>query len=129
MGKKDVEQFLDLLDDFSIEVVNAPESGLIMAHARDCFNVDFYLGEILVTTTEVECSGVRGHATIMGDEPLKAVLAAAVSAIVQGPQAEAFTELNPLIEACEQKYEHLRLQENQLTAATKVKFESMAKET
>ena len=107
LEKNEVEQLLARLSDFPVEVIKAPETGLIMAHARDCFDVDFYLGELLVTTAEVECFGVRGHATIMGDEPLKAVLAATVNAIMRSPQANVLAELNPLFEAYMQKFRHL----------------------
>jgi phosphonate C-P lyase system protein PhnG len=129
LEKDEVNQLLEQLSNYPVEVIKEPETGLIMAHARDCFDVDFYLGELLATTAEVECFGVRGHATIMGDELLKAILAATVNAIMRSPQANTLTELSPLFEVYMQKFRHLRQQESQLTAATKVNFESMAKET
>ncbi|MBN1850654.1 MAG: phosphonate C-P lyase system protein PhnG [Deltaproteobacteria bacterium] len=128
MNKEDIKQMLALLSEFPVKVVKTPESGLIMVHARDCFDVGFFLGEILVTTAEVDYFGIQGHATIMGDDPLKAVLAATLNALTRSAQTDALNELSPLIEFYTQKYEHLQQQEDQLTAATKVSFESMVKE-
>jgi phosphonate C-P lyase system protein PhnG len=99
-----------------------------MVHARDCFDVDFYLGEVLVTTAEVECFGIRGHAKIMGDKPMMAVLAATVNALMRSRKAEISDELSQYLEIYLQRYRDLQQQESLLTAATKVNFESMSEE-
>ena len=71
LEKKEIEELVRAVCEISVEIIKSPETGLIMVQASDCFDVDFYLGEILVTTAEVECFGTRGHATVMGDEPMK----------------------------------------------------------
>lgn len=40
--------------------------GMVMAKTKDCFNVDFYLGEILVSQCYVEFNGNIGFGMITG---------------------------------------------------------------
>lgn len=128
LERKEIEELMKAVSEIPVEVIKSPETGLIMMQANDCFDVDFYLGEILVTTAEVECFSTRGHATIMGDEPLKAILAATVSAIVQSNKKKCLESLTPLLNNYTKRFARIRAQENLLTASTRVNFESMAEE-
>lgn len=110
--------------------IQEPQTGLIMLTATDAFGEPFHLGEVLASTAEVEFEGLRGHATVMGDDGRRAVLAAAVSAISRhddasrllSPFQEALSAMAGAIEATQR-------QEAAMIAATRVKFDSMAPET
>jgi phosphonate C-P lyase system protein PhnG len=119
----------DIISQFSIEVAKEPETGLIMVRACDCFDLEFNLGEVLVTTAEVSCDGNRTHATIMGNNQNKALLAAAVGAMVNCNLTEALVKIAPIIETAMTRLSIAEAEEDRLTAATKVNFESMAEET
>jgi phosphonate C-P lyase system protein PhnG len=99
-----------------------------MMNALDCFDNHFHLGEVLVTTAEVEYRGVFGHANVIGREPEKAILAAAVTAILQGANESALKDFWPLVHKHGQTIDKKREQEAKLAAATRVTFENMAKE-
>ncbi|MBU2512784.1 phosphonate C-P lyase system protein PhnG [bacterium] len=124
----EVDHLLMMLSKTPVEINKPPEHGLIMIQTQDCFGVDFYLGELLVTTAEVECCGVFGHATIMGKEPLKATLAATVNAIIRSPKSGELDKIKPHVECFMLRLNTQCQQERKLTAATKVNFESMADE-
>jgi phosphonate C-P lyase system protein PhnG len=128
LEREEVEELMAIVSEIPAEVIKAPETGLIMVQASDCFDVDFYLGEILVTTAEVECFDKQGHATVMGDEPMKAVLAATVRAIVQSNKKKSLESLTPILDEYMKKFALIRKQEGLLTAFTRVNFESMAEE-
>jgi phosphonate C-P lyase system protein PhnG len=123
-----VREMLEIVGRHSIQIVHEPESGLIMMNVIDCFDTPFHLGEVLVTTAEVEYKGIVGHATIMGQEPKKAVLAAAVNAILQKDNESTLRDLWPLVAKHGQTIDKKREQESKLVASTRVAFENMAKE-
>lgn len=122
------EMLIDMLSELQIDIIKPPATGLIMINSRDCFDMDFHLGEILVTTAEVAVSGIQGHATVMGDEPAKALLAASVNAAIRSGQVEPLVSIAEKAEALKKDLVEKQRQETLLTAATKVHFESMAKE-
>ena len=128
LEKEEAEELMAVISEIPAEVIKSPETGLIMVQAGDCFDVDFYLGEVLVTTAEVECFGTRGHATVMGDEPMKAVLAATVSAIVRSNNEKSLESFTSILDEYTKKFARMRKQEGLLTASTRVNFESMAEE-
>jgi phosphonate C-P lyase system protein PhnG len=121
-------ELTDIISEFPIEVVKEPETGVIMARALDCFDLEFNLGEVLVSTAEVSFDGNRAHATIMGASQNKALLAAAVSALVASNQSEALLKIMPIIENTMKRLLIAKAEEERLTAATKVEFESMTEE-
>ena len=124
----EVETLLEGFAEQQIDILKPPAAGIVMISGRDCFDVDFYLGEVLVTTAEVSVNGARGHATVMGDEPAKALLAAVVEAVLESRQFKSLSHILPVVEALQQKLAAKHRQEARLTAATKVNFRSMARE-
>lgn len=129
MAPAQVEELSDILDCVPVQILRGPETGVIMATASDCFNVQFYLGEVLVTTAEVDCDGNRGHATILGDEPVKSVVAATVSAVLRTDRWDCISDIRNFVEKHKMKIMETGQKEGMLTAATRVRFESMAEET
>jgi phosphonate C-P lyase system protein PhnG len=128
LSNDEVTELLDILADLPVEVVGEPETGLIMARARDCFDEDFNLGEILVTTAEAASNGVRAHATIMGGDLRKAVLVAAVDALLGSNHQKALEAFTSVLESPMQRFYEKREEELRLVAGTRVTFDSMAKE-
>lgn len=117
----------ELLQEEEIQMIRPPQTGLLMMVAKDPFATDFCLGEILVTEVETEYQGRRGYAMVMGDEPEKATLTAAVAAIFQGNNDALKTRIGqflaPLASSLSQKAEW----ERRLLSKTQVNFETMVK--
>jgi phosphonate C-P lyase system protein PhnG len=126
------EEVADLLDRLwnrnSLTVSVTPHLAMVMCTVADPFDCAFHLGEVLITQARVECGGLVGCGQILGDEPEKALLLAAVEAIAASGSGES---LEPLVQVIERlarrKIAHQR-HEGQLAAATVVNFESMKKE-
>jgi alpha-D-ribose 1-methylphosphonate 5-triphosphate synthase subunit PhnG len=116
------------LEKWPFEVISPPGTGLIMVTATDCFETDFHLGEVLVTTAEVDLQGVRGHATVMGRRPEKADLAARINALVRSGRDGWIDAVEPLLTAVRQRLADRLEKEKAMTAATRVRFQSMAEE-
>ena len=116
-----------LLAEEEIEVLQAPKTGLLMMVAQDPFATDFCLGEILITEAESAYQGHRGYAMILGEEPDKAVLTAAVAAIFQSSNEVLKKRIDqfmaPLASTLSQEAEW----ERRLLTKTLVNFESMVK--
>jgi len=121
-----------LLDTFGmldVGELQEPQTGLVMLTALDCYTHPFHLGELLVTQAEVNVGGIRAHATVMGDQAEKAVLAATLNAVLRHPNAET------LIQDFQESWSEMaadvrtrREEEMEVAATTKVAFENMAEE-
>ena len=109
-------------------VDRAPAKGLLMCPVRDPFDTEFFLGEVLVTTAAVRCGVRTGQGAILGDEPEKALLLAAVDAARSGGRPELLNALMPAAADWTREAASRRRLESQLAAATRVQFESMKKE-
>ncbi len=125
----EIGRLLDALQPAPVELIGAPESGLIMITARDGGGEAFHLGEALATVAEVEFTGRRSHATVLGGEPERAVLAATVGALARQPEG------HPWLKACwsllaegEARVRAARAETERLIAATRVSFQGMAAE-
>lgn len=120
---------LDNLDeaigDMPIEIVTPPKCGLLMVNTHDCFETPFYVGEVLVTTVEVQLSGWRQSATVLGDEPRKAVLAACALVLLEVGAQATQDELAAVIERIHDDYENQMRDQAHLAATTRVSFETM----
>jgi alpha-D-ribose 1-methylphosphonate 5-triphosphate synthase subunit PhnG len=130
MDDVSVKELMQLLPTEEINILKKPETGLLMMAAKDSFDTDFYLGEMLVTETEVEYKGLKGYAMVMGDEPERALLAASVDAILQADTLDEMEDLKQKIKSflAEQmkRINALQERERQLIAKTKVNFETMS---
>mgnify|MGYP001613045056 CR=1 FL=1 len=130
MDEKSIEKLIALMPQDEINIIKKPETGLLMMAARDSFNTDFYLGEILVTGAEVEYKGLKGYAMVMGDEPERALLAASVDAILQTDNGDLMGDLKQkvmdFITVQAKKTTEADEMERRLIAKTRVSFETMA---
>lgn len=123
------EALLDSFGDLEVVQAKAPRCGLVMVTAKDSFDELFHLGEALASVAEIECCGVKGCATVLGDDPGKAVLAALVDACCRSSGAEKL--LAPFKKAlgdCARSVEAELAAEARTLAATKASFERMAPE-
>lgn len=122
-----------LLDDLwasgRFVILQAPQSGLVMAGVRDPFDTPFHLGEVLVSQAEVLCDNQPGWGAVCGDEPEKALLLAAVEAADRSGDKTLIVSLCQFIQDLETKKNEQEAMIAGLTAATQVRFEAMKKET
>jgi phosphonate C-P lyase system protein PhnG len=65
MDDSSLKELMQLLSSEEINITKSPETGLLMMTAKDSFNTDFYLGEILVTEAAVGYKGLKGYAMVM----------------------------------------------------------------
>jgi alpha-D-ribose 1-methylphosphonate 5-triphosphate synthase subunit PhnG len=122
-----LRQLFDLLAPEGVKILKEPESGLIMMAAKDSLDTDFYLGEILVTEAEAEYRGFKGYGMVLGEEPEKALLAAAVEAIWRSDHEDLQSRIRKFLEARGENLATAAAKERKLIARTKVSFETMAK--
>lgn len=127
MDEKSIEKLIVLLPQEEINILKKSETGLLMMAAKDSFDTDFYLGEILVTEAEVEYKGLEGYAMVMGDEPERALLAASVDAILQADNEDLKQKVIDFITIQARKIAESDEMEKRLIAKTKVNFETMVK--
>jgi phosphonate C-P lyase system protein PhnG len=129
MSIDEIDDLIAVLPMDSVQVITGPSTGLIMAKVRDCFDTDFYLGEVLVTRAEVSFGDLRAQATLMGDLPKHTLIAAALEALERGGEADVIERAVKACQPAARRIEQVRRIEAKLTAATCVQFESMAEET
>lgn len=131
MDEKSIEELIALMPQDEINIIKKLEIGLLMMAAKDSFDTDFYLGEILVTEAKVEYKGLKGYAMVMGDEPERALLAASVDAILQADTKDAREDLKQkvmdLITMQARKIAEADEMERRLIVKTRVSFETMVK--
>lgn len=129
MKTEDVEDLLATVAELEMELTEKPHTGLIMLTARDAFQEQFHLGEVLVSVAETSYDGIRGHATVMGDDTRRAMLAALINAVSRHPESGVLlTAFRAKMAEISQSIESSRAREAALMAATRVNFDSMAAE-
>jgi alpha-D-ribose 1-methylphosphonate 5-triphosphate synthase subunit PhnG len=109
-------------------VRRAPRAGLIMCTVRDPFDTPFHLGEILVTETEVTFDGRTGCGVVLGDEPERALLLAAIEAVEAGGRTSLLADIQGLVDRMTKGSADQAVLTSKLAASTAVQFESMQKE-
>jgi len=112
---------------FTVE--RPPQAGMVMYSVRDSFGTPFYLGEVLITTAVVAFEGQEGRGDICGDHPEMALLLAAVEAVERGGKSGILNDIRNLIERLDQVNAERHTLSSKIAAATKVRFDSMRKET
>jgi phosphonate C-P lyase system protein PhnG len=126
MDDEIVEQVLALFADMELIVSSPPKTGLVMLTAKDSFETDFQLGEVLVTRASVVFRGCEGFGMVSGEAPRRALARAAADAVLRCPET---TRIQDNLRDCLQKEELIqkkRLAENAaLIAATRVNFDLM----
>jgi alpha-D-ribose 1-methylphosphonate 5-triphosphate synthase subunit PhnG len=122
-----VRELLEDSADLDFEIVREPATGLIMQSVTDCFQADFHLGEILVTTAEVMRGTSRGWGMVMGDNPDRAILAACLDLLFSSEEEMAMAgAIADKLRVWITKAEQAVAEEARLYGTTRVHFESMA---
>jgi len=130
MSAAQIEALLETVAALTLDDLCEPQTGLIMLTAKDAFQASFHLGEILVSVAEVSFDGIRGHATVMGDDTRRAMLAALIHAVSRHPDAGSLlSAFRTCLERIAEDLQAARAQERALLAATRVHFDSMAPES
>ncbi|MBF0506708.1 MAG: phosphonate C-P lyase system protein PhnG [Nitrospirae bacterium] len=127
MDDRSIERLICLMPANEIDIVKTPETGLLMMAVKDSFDVEFYLGEILVTEAEVRYNGKKGYSMVMGDEPERAIAAAVVDAVLGSDNKKLKMTVNRVLASCMKRVNKNEKQQGKLTARTKVSFETMRK--
>jgi alpha-D-ribose 1-methylphosphonate 5-triphosphate synthase subunit PhnG len=118
-------KILQILPAASFSIRREPTTGLVMMTVTDGVGMDFHLGEVLVTEAEVEYEGKIGYAMVVGNNPVKALARAGVSAIMESGDSLYKARLYKyLVREAKKICKKERIAEA-LTASTKVNFESM----
>jgi phosphonate C-P lyase system protein PhnG len=128
MTEEEIETLILALPMEQVELLTPPETGLIMARVNDCFDTDFYLGEVLVTRTEVNYGDHRAQSTIMGNLPKHAIVAATLDVLRLSGESNT---IENAANACAPAMDRIGMKQRldaRLVAATRVQFESMAEE-
>jgi alpha-D-ribose 1-methylphosphonate 5-triphosphate synthase subunit PhnG len=128
MSAETVQELLDLAKGAPIEIVSQPAAGLTMMHMLDAFDSEFLLGEVLVTSAQVELDGERGVGMVVGDDAPRALARACAEVLIRGKDEILRARVIKLIEKEQQRVEEKRRSEERLIASTKVNFELMAGE-
>lgn len=119
---------LEKVGELDVEILQQPETGLVMMNVFDCFQTEFHLGEILATRAVVTINHCKGWGMIMGDTGDKALLLACLDALQKLEETPLHREL--VYDLTYWLDKSLNEQTDQLkrAAATRVSFESMANE-
>lgn len=124
-----IKQMLQTIAEEDIEILKEPETGLLMMTVKDSFDTDFYLGEILVTESEVQYNGKRGYAMVIGDDPEQALVMASIEAILSGNDNNKLKQqITKLVLSQKEEIAVAQKREERLIAKTRVSFETMPKE-
>lgn len=127
MDDSTVEELYGCLQDLiSFKVVKL-EAAMIMVSTKDVYGTDFYMGEVLVTVCELECSKVVGWGCVHGENAKKAFISAAIDFFQNcGDEYKSDKEKFSTLLASRQKQaiETIEL-EMKMVASTKVNFGTM----
>jgi alpha-D-ribose 1-methylphosphonate 5-triphosphate synthase subunit PhnG len=121
-----VDEILRLFADEDIVVTGIPKAGLLMLTLRDSFDVDFHLGEVLVTDARITWDGIEGYGMVMGEAPRKALARAAVDAVLRsGAPTVLRNSISAIIVRERLIREKLERETAILSASTRVNFDLM----
>lgn len=126
VSREELDVLLNRIANVDVALVEEPSTGLVMMAAKDCFQVPFNLGEVLITTADVLFKGRRFRGMAMGDNPEMAVLLATVDAL-EVSHAVA-PSLTTAIGEIYERVQRSRAMDAQRVASTQVAFNSMKKE-
>ena len=129
MTADELDRLVEALPMEQVSLMGTPTTGLIMAKIRDCFDTEFYLGEVLTTRAEVRYADFRAQATVMGFNPKASLVAAVLDVMAMSGQLAI---LDGATEASKPAIERLCKEEqtaSRFKDATRVQFESMAEES
>ena len=115
-------KILQILPAASFSIRREPTTGLVMMTVTDGVGMDFHLGEVLVTEAEVEYEGKIGYAMVVGNNPVKALARASVSAIIESGDSLYKRRLYKYLVREAKKIRKKESIAEALSASTKVNF-------
>lgn len=127
--RSELEAVLDRLwEKAPFAVLRPPQPALLLVAACDPFATPFYVGELLVTEAEVGLGDATGAATVCGDTPEGALLAAAAEAVDRSGHPAARGVLEAFLRHLAPRRRRELQETDHFAAATRVRFDSMAGE-
>lgn len=125
--RKEISELEDLVERSKLRIIKPPTQSLIMAVARDSFETEFCLGEILITEATVEYGGFSGYGVIIGNEPLRALILAFIDAVEKSNNEKTKKDMLEILKKIERKVMKRERIEKAMILKTKVEFETMVK--
>ncbi|MBK8802230.1 MAG: phosphonate C-P lyase system protein PhnG [Fibrobacteres bacterium] len=104
-----------------MDLPRAPRDGVILMTCREGLNETFHLGEVLVSETLVRWRGVEGYAVVVGDDPRRSLVAAAIDAMRQAQASPP--DLETLLSAAADALLARRTEDARAAASTRVEFD------
>ena len=126
MTVEEIDNLIAVLPMEQIRLMAPPSTGLIMVRVRDCFDTEFFLGEILVTRAEVGFGDQRAQATLLGDCPQTTLIAAALAVLEAAGRSDWIKKAATVYRSARRRIAQVRRSQQRLASATRVQFESMA---
>ncbi len=123
IDEETLSRLLELLPE-DLELLGPPREGIVLMTRREGLGERFHLGEVLVTNSRVRLRGVDGWGATLGDDPRRALVAAAVDAMNKiRPTPEPRAPIGEILDQAGQAIAARRLEEARLSASTKVEFD------
>ncbi len=122
----EAEKLAVIVKKLPVKIIHEKETGMIMIRTIDSFGNPFYIGEVLVTSSEVEYKSFRGYGMLAGSDGNKSLVLAAIDALFQAGDENILNEIQPLMEEKKLEMERKTKQEKIFIESTKVQFGLMA---
>lgn len=121
-----IKSFVESLENkYNVEITKNPTIGLTMVRANDSVeHQEFYLGEVLVTETEVSVNNTAGSGICIGDEPTRSYCQAVIDAVLQ-LEDENHNEVTSFLNKEAELISAKEKEENYEIQKTKVNFKLM----
>lgn len=115
-----IVRLLEFVPD-DMDLPRAPRDGVVLMTCREGLNETFHLGEVLVSESLVRWRGVEGYAVVVGDDPRRSLVAAAIDAMRQAQAAPS--DLEAIVADAAESLLHCRGEDARAAASTRVEFD------
>ena len=121
-----IKNFVETLESkYQIKITKQPNIGLTMVRANESVErQEFYLGEVLITETEVSINNKIGVGICIGDAPIRSYCQAVLDAVLQ-LKDENYDEINTFLQKEASLISDKEKEENYEIQKTKVNFKLM----
>lgn len=119
---EEVDKLYSLIPLEKIEVLDGPRQVTVMAVAKDCFGVEFCLGEVVAWLIQIRVENIVEEMILADGDPKRVLLGAIVKIADKTNLSEQFLQsLSELRSKVSDRLEKLK----KLINSTKVRFEDM----